>query len=321
MVEVWLPYGDMEIPILLPDPINLKIMPKTIYPMRRELDTLEKLRSILVDITPLNIFLSPLADEAEKGYVLSVLRRLEVDYKIVDDYEESNIVIDIFRYDPILGFRSSVWVGEIAMDPLKFLRTALYKEFSPGIRGGDKLYIDLILDGGARLFDVISSDDGSHYEEAKKIYVEGWCLKTDLAPLIITSLGGVPWDSSLYLLMIGLSKLAFLGVRDSTILIISRTRLRDVDPTIFKGLTIENARDVYQLYIAYCRDKLEGLNIVHYGALPRTIASHLKITKTLNVEKYLSRIPLAMKRDVLVIEDLYLFHPYRCSIPEAGEEA
>lgn len=316
-----MPYGDTEMPILLPDPINLKIMPKTIYPMRRELDAFDKFRSIVVDSAPLKIFLSPLADETEKGYILGILRRLEVDYEIVGDYEASDIVIDIFRYDPILGFRSSIWIEGIARDPITFLRTALYKELSPGIEVGGKLYIDLILDGGARLFDVLSSDDGSHFNEARKIYTNGWCLKTDTAPLIITSLGGMPWDSSLYLLMIGLSKLASLGVRDSTILVISRIRLRDLDPTAFKDLSIENARDIYQLYIAYCRDKLAGFNIVHYGALPRTIASQLNIIKTLNVEKYLARIPLAMKRDVLVIEDLYLFHPHKCFTLEAGEEA
>ena len=321
MVEVWLPYGDTEVPIMLPDPINLKIMPKTIYPSSREQDSLSKFRTLVIKRAPLKVFLNPLADDAERGYIVGVLRRLAVDFEVVDDIEESNIVVDIFRYDPILGFRTSLWVESLVDDPVSFLREAMYKELRPRVEGDERLYIDLILDGGARLYDVVGSRDGSHLEEAQNIYTNGWCLKTETAPLIITSLGGLPWDSSLYLFMIGLSKLAVLDVKDSTVIAISRTRVRDLDPTIFKDLTVENAEDHFQLYIAYCRDKLSGYSIVHYGSIPRSIASLLNISKTLSAERYLARIPITKKRDILVIEDLYLLHPVKCIRWEGEGEA
>ncbi len=321
MVEVWLPYGDTEIPIMLPDPINLKIMPKTIYPSSREQDALEKFRAMVIKRIPLKVFLSPLADDAERGFIVGVLRRLAVDFEVVEDLDDSNVVVDIFRYDPILGYRTSLWVGKLVEDPLSFLKKAIYKEPTPDVDDGEKLYIDLVLDGGARLYDVFGSRDGSHYEEVHKVYTEGWCLKTDLSPLIIASLGGLPWDSSLYLFMIGLSKLAVLGVKESTAIVVSRTRVRDLDPTVFKGLTLDNADDPFQFYIAYCRDRLSGYSIVHYGSIPRSIASMLNINKTLNPERYLARIPITKKRDILVIEDLYLFHPFKCFRMESEVEA
>jgi len=321
MVEVWLPYGDTEVPIMLPDPINLKIMPKTIYPSSKEQDSLGKFRTMVVKRTPLKVFLSPLADEAERGYIVGVLRRLAVDFEVVENFDESNIVVDIFRYDPILGFRSSLWVSNLIDDPLSFLRDAMYRELIPKIEVDEKLYVDLILDGGARLYDVLASRDGSHLREAREIYTRGWCLKTETAPLIISSLGGLPWDSSLYLFMIGLSKLDVLEVGDSTIIVISRTRVKDLDPTIFKDLTVDNAEDPFQLYIAYCRDKLAGYSIIHYGSIPRSIASLLNLSKTLSAEKYLSRIPITKKRDVLVIEDLYLLYPIKCVRSVSEEEA
>ncbi len=321
MVEVWLPYGDTEIPIMLPDPINLKIMPKTIYPSSREQDALDKFRAMIIKRTPLKVFLSPLADDTERGFIVGVLRRLAVDFEVVEDLDDSNVVVDIFRYDPILGYRSSLWVGNLVDNTLSFLKEAIYKEPTPKVEDGDRLYIDLVLDGGARLYNVFGSRDGSHYEEVSKVYMEGWCLKTDLSPLIIASLGGLPWDSSLYLFMIGLSKLAVLGVKESTVIVVSRARIRDLDPTVFKGLTVDNADDPFQFYIAYCRDKLAGYSIVHYGSIPRSIASLLNINKTMNPERYLARIPITKKRDILVIEDLYLLYPYKCVRMEPEGEA
>lgn len=322
MVEVWLPYGDTEIPVMLPDPINLKIMPKTIYPQSKEKDSLEKLRNILKEYTPIKLVLSPIADDAEINYITGVLRRLGLEYEVTNEFDESNVAIDIFRYDPILEFRTSLWFKNLFDDVMEFLRKSIYsKPKTPYGGKGNRLYVDLVLDGGARLYDVYASTDGSHFNGVVKVYTEGWCLKTEPSPLIIASMGGLPWDTSLYLFLIGLSKLTNVAERGSTVIAVSKSKVKDVDPTVLKDLKVGDAEDPHYLYIAYCKEKISNLNIVHYGSIPRSIASLLNMSKTLSVEKYLGRIPISKKRDILVIEDLYLFYPSLCIMEESEEEA
>ena len=313
MVEVWLPYRDTEIPIMLPDPINLKIMPKTVYPARVEREALEKIDLIFKKVKEPKIYIPIYADEVERSFIKGVLRRRRVEYVEVDDPESSDAIIDIFRYDPILGYRSSIWASELHDDPVNKLRKYIAKrDKKPSGIHRDKLYIDLILDGGARIYDVFVSRDGSHFEDARRTYDGGWCLKTEFSPLVIASMGGIPWDSSLTLYLTSLTKLYLLGRPEVGIISISGVTLKDLDPSIFKELDIDSAEDVSQLYMAYSLSMLRNLNIVHYGSIPKSILSIFGFSKTSNPERYLSRIPMAKKRDILVIEDLYLLNPSIC---------
>jgi len=304
LVEVWLPYREIEIPVMLPDPINLRIMAKTVYPQGREREALERLRLLVGDkATPIY---SPVADEAERSFIRRLLRRAGV-----EEGGDRRVYIDIYREDPILGFRSSTWIPMLSEGGVEVLRKALDGGLEPRRPRG--VYVDLILDGGARLYDVLGSRDGGHLGEARERYRSGWCLRSEPGRLILASMGGEPWDSSLYLFMVGLAKLAkLMEPGQTTSLVVASIKQIDVDPTILRDLEPEGASDPRLFYIAYSKRLVRDLNIVYYGSLPRTIASLLGINKIRSPEAYIHRLPVARKRDVLVIEDLYLMSTEPC---------
>ncbi|GEM_PF-1154830 len=322
MVEVWLPYRDTEIPIMLPDPINLKIMPKTIYPSRIEKYALEKLDLILSRFKEPKIYIPIYADNVERDFIRGVLTRRGIRYIEVDEPGKADIAIDIFRFDPLIGFRSSIWVDELHDDPLGKLKGYMVKEEKiPNRITGDKLYIDLLLDGGARIYDIYASRDGSHYKDILNVYSSGWCLRSEPSPLIIASMGGFPWDRSLILYLASLSKIPIIADPEVGVLTVAGVNLHNLDPTILKDLSIDKAENVDQLYLAYSIESLRNINIIHYGSIPKTILSLIGFSKTNNPERFLARIPMSKKRDILVIEDLYLLYPSICVREEVEGEA
>ncbi len=310
MVEVWLPYRDIEVPIMLPDPINLRIQPKTVYPSSVERDALEKLRLLAGEkVRPIY---SPLSDEVERRFLNRLLRRAGVE--IGGDRE---VYIDIFREDPILGFRSSIWIPILNNLPFKNVLEKAVEGIPKEVPVA--IYIDVLLDGGGRLHQVFGSRDGGHFGEARDEYMRGWCLRSGFAPLIIASMGGSPWDESVSLMMSSLTRLAKALDDGATVIVVAALGKIGVEPTRLSRLTVDAASSPEELYIAYAREHLKKINVIHYGSLPRVIANILGISKVRNVESYIQRLPAARKREILVVEDMYLSSFQPCPTPPAEE--
>jgi len=318
MVEVWLPYRDTEIPVMLPDPIDLKIAPKTILPETREYEVLNKLYKLLSEEGRIRVSFNPMSDEAERTYIKNLLSKAEVEFEETN-YNESEVCIDIFRYDPILKFKSSLWAGYLSKDPLNRLKEIYPKEdINPldYFEVDDKLYIDLIIDGGPRLVNLFSSSDGSHYKRAQSFYARRWCLKTNLSSLIIGSVGGFPWDSSFYLTVNAIIKMNMLLSEGGIGILIGDGIIRDMDPTKIKNFNMDRINkplEFYLLYLLNMTDKLKG-TLVYYGSIPGTIIRLLGLKRIRDVEAYIKNLPKKVQRDVLVIEDITFLHPYPCVI-------
>jgi len=317
-MEVWLSYRDTELPIMLPDPIDLKIAPKTIVPEAKEFTILSKLYEVLKDLDECNISFNPIADSTEVSYIKDLINRTEIKCKYVS-IEDANVYIDIFRYDPILGFRSSLWSKFFRDDTINKLniisrdkdkRIFKYIEVDK-----EKLYIDLILDGGPRLVNIFYSHDGSHYEDALNYYTSRWCLRSDVGNLILASIGGYPWDESIYLFVISLIKLMKILCEDCIGILIGDGRIIDIDPTKLKNISIDDVENVSDFYIYHLVNNI-GLRpgVIYYGSLPSTLVKLLGLKKTRDVESYIKALPTRRKRNVLLIEDLTLLYPYKCSM-------
>ncbi len=303
MVEVWLPYRDVEIPVMLPDPINLMIQPKTVYPKSLERDALEKLKLLIGDKA--RPVLSPAADPVEKRFINRLLKRIGVE---IGGGRE--VYIDIFREDILLGFRSSIWIPRLRdLEPRELLDGS--KELDEGLPRS--VYVDIVLDGGGRVHQVFGSKDGSHFEEAREEYLRGWCLRGEPASLIIASVGGSPWDESLILSISSLAKAAKILDGDSILIGVTAAKELGIPPTKLGVKDIEEVSSFQEAYLWRARRLLNNVNVVVYGSIPRIFASMMGVSRVKNVEGYIHRLPVSKKRSVLVFEDLYLSSVSRCT--------
>jgi hypothetical protein len=317
MVEVWLPYRDTEIPIMLPDPIDLKIAPKTILPETREYEILNRLYRILRERKKIKVSFNPISDEAEKTYIKSILSKAEIQFE-ESNYTDSEVCIDIFRFDPLLKFKSSLWTGYLSRDPLKRLKEVYPVDDLDPLEyfevDEDKLYIDLIIDGGPRLVNLFSSTDGSHFKRAKSFYGKRWCLKANPSNLVIGSVGGFPWDSSFYLVVHAFIKMITLLPEGGIGILVGDGITKDIDPTKIKNFSIDKIDkpgDFYLLRLLNTMDRSKG-TLVYYGSIPGTIIRLLGFRKIKDVEAYIKNIPKKVQRDVLIAEDITFLYPYSC---------
>lgn len=317
MVEVWLPYRDTELPIMLPDPIDLKIAPKTVVPEAKEFNSLERLHKLLSKIPDVKIAYNPFSLYVERNYIDSVLSKAEIEYEVTD-YNEANVCIDIFRYDPILGFKSSIWTNYLSNNPIESVLKVLNSKNPNPLdffkTEDEKIYIDLIIDGGPRVVNIFFSKDASHYSEALKFYKNRWCLKSEVSPLVIASVGGVPWDTSFYLVILSLIKMFEIMVDGGLGILIGDSVLKDIDPTRIVDLNIESIKDIGEVYLYYFFNKVDRnrANVVYYGSIPNTITKMFGLRKIRDVEAYLKSVPRKSQRDILVVEDMTFLYPVRC---------
>lgn len=316
MVEVWLSYKDTELPLMLPDPIDLKISPKTLVPEVREAEAIKKLYKILKEYSEIKICFNPIVDEFERNYIRGILNKTGLPSQ-ESNCGDANIYIDVFRYDPILNFKSSIWIGYLHDKPVdKLIELCDEGDIDPKkyFVDMDKLYIDLIVDGGPRLVNIFTSTDGSHYDDALKYYSSKWCLRVDPPPLVISSVGGAPWDSSIYSIVSSIIKLKNILREDSIGVLVGDGVIKTFDPTKLKSFKAEYIEKPYEIYLYYLLEKSTiHRAIVYYGSIPGSIIKYFGVKRVRDLESYINSLPMRRKRDILVIEDLTFLYPYRCS--------
>ena len=319
MVEIWLPYENTELPIMLPDPIDLRIQPRKLFPERRETDSLKKLYTLVNELDEVKLLASPFYTEVERHFIDSLLNRLEITYSFVS--EDPNVIIDIPRYDPVLGFKCSIstYLMSLNKDEVfsivseevleESFSTKYFSELSENI-----LYIDLMLSGGTSIYEIYSSRGGSHWDDLVKKYREYWSLKNDFADVVISSVGGGPWDNDLSFIVFSLIK-TISYIPDSSIgIVIGDGVISDTD--LEKIISIKekhypkDIKDIYLLNLQHVLNRYDNKRIYYFGSLPDIFLKSIDIKNLKSIERFIRTIPTKMKRAITVIEDTIHLYPF-----------
>jgi hypothetical protein len=314
-VEVWLPYGDTEVSIMLPDPIDLRLQSVKLSPESIEGKVYEELYNHLVKIKDIRILRSSVHGLNEANFISRLLDKLELEYKYVDD--DFNIVFDIARYDPIFGFKGSL-TSLYCKDSLEKCLEEINSVGSLKISSSDVnvpsevMYVDIVLDDAARLYSVYCSDDGSHWDELWNDYKELWALKSELAPMVIASAGGSPWDDDIVSLSVSLLKLHSILPDEGIGILIGDGVVREDDLDIALSLDSYDKLDIRIIYLRKLKDIFSGKSkrIYYFGSLPSTFLRKFNVKTISNLDRFIRTLPSRMKRSITIIENLYFLYPY-----------
>ncbi len=331
MVEVWLPYEETEISLSLPDPIDLRIEPRKLVPEKSEAKALEKIYNLLSELDEVRVLDSFFITEAEKSFIRRLLDKLEIEHIFVS--ENPNVVMDVPRYDPIFlskGSVSTYYLESNRDDVLKSLLETIPVSYPDNLMDtlpSDVYFIDIIVNGGAEVYDVYISEGGRHWEDLWANYESLWSLKSELAPLIISSVGGWPWDSDISLVASSLMKIHQSMSGDGIAIVVGDGIVRDELFDIVANLDNLNIfSSLPEVYLYHLRKLFTEVNkrLYFFGGIPSTLLKHLSVKSIKNIEWMLRTIPSRMKRAISLIEDALHLYPqlsteYHEDVGEAEE--
>jgi hypothetical protein len=315
MVEVWLPYSDTEISIMLPDPIDLRIQPGKFSPESREAGVLDGLYRVLSELDDVRILRSFFHTDVEVGFISRLLDRLEIDHNLVSsDY---NVIVDIPRYDPILGRRCSATLHYLEYyrdDVLERVFKGDVLEYPSdygGVLSSDILYIDLLVEAGGRLYDLFHSNGGVHLGGLWDRYLDLWSLNSELSSFIIASVGGGPWDSELALVASAFIKIYDLVDSDGVAIVVGDGVVKDSHIDKLVELDVDAGyKDLESMYLGYLvRQYGGGKRIYYYGSLPSTFLRRLNLKSIRSIDRMIRTLPSRLKRSISVVEDLLHLYP------------
>jgi hypothetical protein len=315
MVEVWVPYDETEYPILLPDPIDLRLASRVIIPDEEEEKIIEELKEKLSEFTSPKIYIDNYLDDSERRVLRDYIKKDDI--SIIDNPIEADIVIGITRQDPIFGYTgssSAYYYHEIYRDP-NWLSKSLNglspeSEILEEIKSSypdDKFGISFIMDGQGRAYKVFMGYGSSHWMDSINEYRSYWEIKVDLSPIVIASLGGYPYDTGVKGFLKGLLKLIPKVDEKAMVFIIGDgSRVMEYDLTRLSGLKPGDLNDIDDLLFLKAKNLVAAFEgrIILQTSLSATVCRLIGIKSINNVEKVLSRIPARRKRIITVIEDL-----------------
>lgn len=299
-MEVWLPYSDVEIPISLPDPIDLRLVSRKFSSIEREKQMLKRLNEVLSGMEPLKICDSPLMLPSEKSIIGEKLRVLGFEYEFVgDDY---NLVLNLVRHDPIFGITCSYIHSLLSaggLEDLNSLKSVCVERDS--VASDDVTYIDLLVDGLGRIQEIFVGRDWD-FQRIREIYVRYWGGYEEATSLVIAGLGGHPWDKDLSSIIIGVTKAMDL-VSDNIVILVGDGELGDDDIDFMIGVREDN---FLSLYLNKLRGKIGSLKgrLYYFGSLPQKVCGEFGLRYIKDINKFIKTVPVKIKRETAVIEDI-----------------
>lgn len=315
MVEVWVPYNETEYPILLPDPIDLRLATRVIIPEEEGGKVVEEVKEKISEFSSPKIYVDKYLDESERRVIRDYAKKDNVAY--VEEPDEADIIIGITRQDPIFGYigsGSAYYYHEVCHDSDWLSRVldglSIESEMLEDIEShfpGDKLGITFIMDGQARPYKAFMGYGPDHWISSIQEYKKYWEIRVDLAPIVIASIGGYPYDTGVKAILKALLKLVPRVDENSLIFIIGDGSIvREYDLTRLSSLKPGDMRDLDDLLFLKTRNVLNdfGGRVVLQTALSATVCRLIGIRSVNGIEKVLSRIPSRRKRIITVIEDL-----------------
>jgi len=296
-MDVWIPYSDVEIPISLPDPIDLRIISRRFSSIDREKRMLRRLNELLVGLDYIKVCDSPLMLPSERIVIKDKLKTLGIDFEF--SASEYNVVFNVVRSDPLFGITCSRMhrvVCEKGFENVDVIRSACGEG---GFDDGDVFYLDLLVDGLGRLQEVYSE---ASVEGIKDTYFKYWGGVDYYTSLIIAGLGGYPWDNDMRSIVISIAKSLDL-VRDNIVLLVGDGKLGDHDIDYLLGVGDDLVTNLYRDLIMRRLPNISG-RIYYYGSLPQRVCGEFGLRYVRDVDKFVKTIPVKVKRETTVIEDV-----------------
>ena len=321
MVEVWLPYADTELPLELPDPIDLRIVPRRINPTSEYNKVLSEFKNEILNHLnePIKIYLDPFMMEPEKEIIFKIFDDCNLRYEYVT--HNPDIVVNIIRHDPILGVKSSL-ISLYLMENYNeafnsILNSDLKLEGSiPNIeslknriRSDNVYFLDIVLDGNYKPIKYFISKDFNEHHNSNLLstYEDIWGLKVDISKMIIASIGGSPWDVSLRGIISSLIKLALISDTEGLSILIGDGKITeaDADDLLLYNKSIDNVNRLY-LYMLKKYMSSAKKRIYYFGSIPSTMLRKFGIKEIRDIDKFIKTTPLKYKRSITVIESISL---------------
>lgn len=296
-MDVWLPYSDVEIPIMLPDPIDLRLVSRRFSSIERERSVIKKLNDLLSGMDSLRICDSPLLLPSERVIIGDKMKILGLDYEF--SRSDFNVVINLVRNDPVFGITCSYMHEMACLDGLGDPE-AIKEACKNRGRSENVLYLDLLVDGLGRLQEVFTSD--LEFASVVEAYEKYWGGVSETTSFMIGSLGGYPWDRDLHSIVVGFSKALDL-VRDNIVILVGDGELSDEDIDYLLGIK----RDVFlTLYLDLIRRRLEHISgrIYYYGSLPKKVCREFGFRYIKDINKFIKTVPIKVMRESTIIEDI-----------------
>lgn len=306
LVEVWLPFGDTEYPVLLPDPIDLRLSSRKTPSPEERIMIMKNIKEALQEFDEPVIHIDNTLSGHERRVIRDMLKKTDVKFKESD--ENYNILVSITRQSPILGWRGtspSIYIKKNFDDILKTGMLPTIDQIAE-IFPDDILGISIIMSDGEIPFSVYWGFGGQHWISSVEDYIKRWEINVDLSPITIASLGGYPYDSRISNMLEAILKLSpYKGIEQ--LIILGDLSLEfEYDITKIPSLNRENISNYQELVLyKFIEDvKKNKPNIYVVGGMPKTVAKLIKLKTAKTVETVLNKIPARKKRIISVIEDL-----------------
>ncbi len=259
MVEVWLPFGETKIPILLPEPVRVnEIKGRSVVEETSEA-ILEKISRLKKGEEELEVIFNPDATPTEKLVFEKIFRSCNIAWsekKIVGEEEtyfkrtsdgvELEFCEDMAAKDLVFAgvFRPSIVFGfsGCLTSFLSHLRrnsytTLLKKSVEGGLEYGKESgfhstlseiadeysfkCMSVVLDASGRVARVFAEEGSEPWRRSRDLYLEIWGTGEDLNKTIIASSGGVPWDTHFIASLSGLYNVVFRAEKRSRVIYLS----------------------------------------------------------------------------------------------------
>lgn len=313
MVEIWLPYGETEYSMELPDPIDLRLSPK-IHPSKTSKDqVISKINNFLNDIESPNIYIDETLSQHEKKVLKDLIKIPNVNY--VNSVDKCNVILSLVRQESFLGFRGTI-TSYYLIKNWSQLREAFLSEqltidevIDKAINNfPNKLYtIDVILSGDSPI-DVECGVGTSGWYNIINRYKRLWQIKVGFSPIVIASLGGYPSDSNIINILLSIIKIGELssGEIEALFIIGDGSKELTIDPTKTVKIRSHDVLSYHDLILYTFKYKIKEYKFAHYvlSSYPKSIAKYIGLKIVDDLNEIIRKMPARKKRMITVIEDV-----------------
>ncbi|MFQ5951747.1 MAG: hypothetical protein ACE5KH_06665, partial [Candidatus Geothermarchaeales archaeon] len=272
MVEVWLPFGDTELPVMIPEPTTLReIVPPPVDHEREEPfeQKLDDLASEVGDRT-LNVVFDHESNRSQRDICLEFLSRAALKIVEVDEPEPTAVLkgdpnsgftfrIDRFPVEPLTvlagvcqpssvlgwsGYPSAILRFLPSESSLEIFSWIVHQQTTFGETGQtlsalkealsacDPLSVSFVLSPQSEVADFRLGFGSEPWADSVATYARLWTTEEPLEGLVLASSGGRPWDDSFLGSLRGLFNLVASGAERIIYLAEARGDL-EVDLTKF----------------------------------------------------------------------------------------
>ena len=306
MVEVWLSYGRAEMPVELPDPIDLRISPRVAIPRGEREKLVGEIRRALSSVEEPIVWIDDTLSPSEREVVRSLLKSSGVEF--CEDPYSFNVFVSITRQGSLIGWRGTAPYFYIK-ENFERIRAVVAEgvEVEPSIDEiarafpSDLMGISLVMAEGDALAGVFWGTGPRHWISSVTAYRERWRVGISISPLTIASLGGYPFDTSVVNALDAVGKLLRLGGIDVLVVVgpsESEERRLPRGPEDITGY-----HDLVFYKFSRLVRSFRG-SIFFVGRVPEGFAEAFGIERAADVEEVLGRLSARRKRMISVIEDL-----------------